>query len=276
MTTTVTATTTVPAELVAAGSSSTRRPRVLANSLTMSWRALLRIKREPEQIIDVIVLPLVFTLLFTYMFGGALAGSTHTYLRSLLPGTLVMSVLLITTSAGLSLNTDRTTGALDRLRSLPVWQPSLVIGGLIGDLCRYVLASGLVIGLGSAMGYRPAGGPAGVVAGLALIILFAFSVSWVWTTLGLVLRSPQSVSTISLLILFPLSFASNTFVDPNTMPGWLRAAVTANPVSHLVTAERGLMNGAASAAQVSWVLLASAALLAIFAPLTLRLYRSRA
>jgi ABC-2 type transport system permease protein len=108
-----------------------------------------------------------------------------------------------------------------------------------------------------------------------LIIVFAFSVSWIWTTLGLVLRSPQAVSTLSFLIQFPLTFASNTFVNPDTMPGWLRTAVNANPVSHLVTAERGLMNGDASAAQIGWVLLAAAGLIAIFAPLTMRLYRSR-
>lgn len=272
MTTTLT---TRPARLVASPPDTQRDARPITNSLTMSWRALLRIKREPELIIDVVALPVVFLLLFTYMFGGALAGSTRTYLQSLLPGTLVMSVLLITVSAGLSLNTDRTTGALDRLRSLPAWQPSLVVGGLIGDACRYLLSSSLVIGIGAAMGYRPHGGAAGVLAGVALIIVFAFSLSWIWTTLGLVLRSPQAVSTLSFLIQFPLTFASNTFVNPDTMPGWLRAAVNANPVSHLVTAERGLMNGDASAAQIGWVLLAAAGLIAIFAPLTMRLYRSR-
>lgn len=251
------------------------RPRVLRNSLTMAWRALLKARHEPELVADAIAIPVLFTLLFTYLFGGALSGSTHQYLRFLLPGTLVMTILLITVSAGLSLNNDRTQGALDRFRSMPVWPPALVIGGLIGDLVRYLLAAALVLGLGLVMGYRPAGGAGGVLLAVALILVFGFSVSWIWTSLGLVLRSAQAVSILSFAVQVPLSFASNVFVDPATLPGWLRAFVNVNPVSHLVTAERALMNGTAAAGQVGWVLLASAGLIAVFGPLTMLLYRGR-
>jgi ABC-2 type transport system permease protein len=251
------------------------RPSAPTTSLIMGWRALLKIKHEPEQMADAILIPIVFTLMFTYLFGGALADSPGRYLRSLLPGTLVMSVLLITVYAGLSLHTDRASGRLDRFRTMPIWQPSVIVGGLIGDAGRYVIASSLVLGLGLAMGYRPDGGAVGVLLAVALILVFAFSVSWIWSALGLVLRSPQSVSVLSFVVQVPLTFASNVFVDPATMPGWLRAFVEANPVSHLVTAERGLMNGTASAAQVGWVLLASGLLVAVFAPLTMRLYRTR-
>jgi ABC-2 type transport system permease protein len=251
------------------------RPTALASSLTMGWRALLKIKHEPEQMADAILIPILFTLLFTYLFGGALSGSPGRYLRSLLPGTLVMTVLLLTVYAGLSLNADRVGGTLDRFRSMPVWQPSVIVGGLIGDAGRYLIASSLVLGLGLVMGYRPDGGTVGVLLAVALILVFAFSVSWIWTALGLVLRSPQSVSILSFVVQVPLTFASNVFVDPATMPGWLRAVVDANPVSHLVTAERGLMNGTASAGQVGWVLLASGLVVALFAPLTMHLYRTR-
>jgi ABC-2 type transport system permease protein len=251
------------------------RPRVLRNSLTMGWRALLKARHEPELVADAIAIPVLFTLLFTYLFGGALSGSTHQYLRFLLPGTLVMTILLITVSAGLSLNNDRNQGALDRFRCMPVWQPAVIVGGLIGDLIRYLLAAALVLGLGLLMGDRPAGGPGGVLLAVALILVFGFSVSWIWTSLGLVLRSPQSVSILSFAIQVPLSFASNVFVSPATMPGWLRAFVNVNPVSHLVTAERALMNGTATAGQVGWVLLASAGLIAVFGPLTMLLYRGR-
>ncbi|HEU5417862.1 MAG TPA: ABC transporter permease [Streptosporangiaceae bacterium] len=244
-------------------------------SLSMAGRALRRIRHEPEQMADAIAVPIVFTVLFTYLFGGALAGSTHTYLRFLLPGTLVFAVLLVTVSTGLFLCSDKASGALDRFRSMPVWQPALVTGGLIADIVRYLIAAVLVLGLGLAMGYRPAGGAAGVLAAVALIMVFAFSLSWVWATLGLLLRSAQAVSVLSFAVQFPLTFASNAFVDPATLPGWLRAFVTANPVSHLVTAERGLMNGTAAASDIGWVLLASAALIAVFGPLTMRLYRSR-
>ena len=261
--------------ITGAGRDRVPRPRVLRNSLTMAWRALLKARHEPELVADAIAIPVLFTLLFTYLFGGALAGSTHQYLRFLLPGTLVMTILLITVSAGLSLNNDRAQGALDRFRSMPVWQPALIIGSLIGDLVRYLLAAALVLGLGLVMGYRPAGGAGGVLLAVALILVFGFSVSWIWTSLGLVLRSAQAVSILSFAVQVPLSFASNVFVDPATLPGWLRAFVNVNPVSHLVTAERALMNGTAAAGQVGWVLLASAGLIAVFGPLTMLLYRGR-
>lgn len=251
------------------------RPSAPSAALTFGWRALLKIKHLPEQLADTIAIPVLFTVLFTYLFGGALSGSTHGYLQQLLPGTLVMSVLLMTIYAGLTLSTDRDRGVLDRFRTLPIWQPALVVGALIGDVARYLLASTLVVGLGLLMGFRPQGGALGVLAALALIVVFASSLAWVWTTLGLLVRSPSSVSMVSMLVQFPLTFASNVFVTPATMPGWLRVFVKANPVSHLVTAERGLMQGTATSGQVLWVLFASAALAAVFAPLTMRLYRTR-
>lgn len=248
------------------------RPSRLATSMTMGWRALLKIRHTPEQMADAILIPVLFTVLFTYLFGGALSGSTGEYLQSLLPGTLVMSVLLVTMYAGIGLNTDLTKGRLDRFRSLPIWQPSLIVGGLIGEAGRYLIASSLVIGLGLGLGFRPDGGVAGVLLGVALIVAFALGLSWVWATLGLLLRSPQSVSIAGFVVQFPLTFASNVFVDPATMPGWLRTFVDANPVSHLVTAERALLAGTASAGQVGWVLLATGVLVAVFGPLTMHLY----
>lgn len=269
MTTTVIA----PRTLAGTGRDATRRPRMLRNTLTMAWRAMLRIKREPELATDAIFIPVLFTLLFTYLFGGALSGSPREYLRFLLPGTLVLTVLLITVAAGVSLNTDRARGTLDRYRSMPIWQPSVVVGGLLGDIARYVLTTSLVLGMGLLMGYRPPGGAGGVALAVALILVFAFSVSWIWTALGLALRSAQAVTTISFAVQLPLTFASNVFVRPATMPGWLRAFVDVNPVSHLVTAERALMDGTPAAGQAGWVLLASAALIAVFGSLTMFLYR---
>jgi ABC-2 type transport system permease protein len=142
-------------------------------------------------------------------------------------------------------------------------------------MARYLLAIVLVLGLGLLMGYHPAGGAAGVALAVLLILVFGFSVSWIWTSLALVLRSVQAVSLLSFAVQFPLTFASNVYVNPATMPGWLHAFVQVNPVSHLVTAERALMSGTATAGQVGWALLASAALLAVFAPLTMFLYRTR-
>ena len=247
-------------------------PGALSASAAFGWRALLKIKHVPEQLFDVIAIPVVFTLMFTYLFGGALAGSASRYLQFILPGTLVMAVLLVTMYAGVGLNADASKGVSDRFRSLPIWRPAPIAGALLGDVARYLLAASLVIVLGVAMGFRPAGGAPGVLAGVGLLVLFALALSWAWTTLGLLMRTPQAVMSVGTVVLFPLTLASNVFVRPQTMPGWLQAFVKINPVSHLVTAERALMGGQAAAGQVAWVLLASAALIAVFAPVTVHLY----
>jgi ABC-2 type transport system permease protein len=254
-----------------------RPPRAgaLSATLTFAWRALLKLRHVPEQLIDVIGTPIIFTLGFTYLFGGALAGSTSQYLQFLLPGSLAMTVVLVTTYSGVTLNADHTKGVSDRFRSLPIWRPAPIVGALLGDTGRYLLASTIVVVLGLVLGYRPDGGVLGVVAAVALVLSFAFGLSWVWTTLGLVLRAPSAVNSLSLLVLFPLTLASNIFVDPATMPGWLQAFIDVNPISHLVTAARGLMAGTATAGQVGWVLAAAAALTAVFAPLTTHLYRNQ-
>jgi ABC-2 type transport system permease protein len=251
------------------------RPTPLAASLTFAWRALLKIKHVPEQLADAIFIPILFTVMFTYLFGGALAGSTGEYLQTLLPGTLVLSVLLITVYAGVNLNTDIAKGVFDRFRSLPLWRPALIVGGLLSDVVRNLLAALLVLALGLAMGFRPEGGLGGVLLGIGLVLVFAFGLSWIWATLGLVLRSPNAVTMISFLVQFPLTFASNVFVDPATMPGWLAAFVEANPISHLVTAVRGVMDGTAALGDVAWVLVVAVALVVVFGPLTMRLYRRK-
>jgi ABC-2 type transport system permease protein len=249
-------------------------PGPLSASLTFGWRALLKIKHVPEQLADVIGIPILFTVLFTYLFGGALGGSTHDYLQFLLPGTLVMTLVLVSVYTGVGLNTDISKGIFDRFRTLPVWRPAPLVGALLGDVARNALAAAIVMALGLVMGFRPAGGVVGVLLAIALLLVFAFSLAWVWTTVALVARSPSAVSNVSLLVLFPLSFASNVFVAPGTLPGWLHAFVDVNPISHVVTAERALMAGTATGGQVGWVLLASAALVAVFGPLTLHLYRT--
>ncbi len=251
------------------------RASALSASLTFAWRSLLKIKHVPEQLGDVIGIPLLFTLMFTYLFGGALAGSTGDYLQFLLPGTLALAVVFVTVYSGVTLNRDLATGAFDRFRSLPIWRPAPIVGGLIGDTGRYLLASTLVIGLGLIMGFDPKGGVAGMVGAVALVLAFAFGLSWIWTTLGLVLRTPNAVMSIGFVVLFPLTFMSNVFVQPETMPSWLRAFTEVNPVTHLVTAERGLMEGSATPSQIAWVLAAAAIMTAIFAPLTAHLYRNR-
>jgi ABC-2 type transport system permease protein len=251
------------------------RPSALSAALTFGWRGMLKIKHVPEQLIDVTMTPVLFLLMFTYMFGGAIAGSTGEYLEFLLPGVLVMSVLFTTVYSGVSLNTDVTKGVVERFRSLPIWRPAPLVGAVLGDSVRYLVAATVVVVLGLIMGYRPDAGVPGVLAAVGLVVLFSFSLAWVFTTLGLLMRAPNAVMNAGFMALFPITFLSNTFVAPETLPGWLEAVVDVNPVSHLVSAVRGVMDGGASAGDIWVVLGTAAALTAIFAPLTVRLYRNR-
>ena len=247
-------------------------PRTAA--LAFGWRALLKIRHVPMQLFDVTAFPIMFVLLFTYLFGGALAGSPREYLQDLLPGILVMNVAFITIYTGMNLNTDIGKGVFDRFRSLPIWRPAVLVGMLLADTVRYTMASAVIIGLGLALGFRPDGGPLGVLLAVALLLVFAFSLSWVWTTIGQRMQTPESVMQVSMTVLFPLTFASNVFVDPETMPGWVQAFVEVNPISHLTNAARGLAHGDVAGSEIAWVLAWSVALVAVFAPLTMRLYRS--
>jgi ABC-2 type transport system permease protein len=256
-------------------SSTARPPRAsaLSASLTFGWRGMLKVKHVPEQLLDVTITPVMFVLMFTYLFGGAIAGSTGEYLDYILPGILVMSVLFTTVYSGVALNTDLTKGVVERFRSLPIWRPAPLVGSLLGDSVRYLLAGTVIVVLGVALGYRPVNGVPGVLGALALVIVFAFGLSWVFTTLGLVMRAPNAVMNAGFMGIFPLTFLSNVFVDPDTLPSALEAFVEVNPISILATASRGLMDGSAQASDIGIVLGTAALLTAVFLPLTTRLYR---
>ncbi len=242
-------------------------------SLAFWWRAMLKIKHIPEQLFDVTMFPVMFLLLFTYLFGGALAGSTGAYLQDVLPGILVMTVTMITMYTGLTLNRDIEKGVHDRFRSLPVWRPATLVGPLLADAVRYTIASTVILGLGLALGFRPRAGVVGVFAAVALLLVFSFALSWIWTSLSLVMRSENALMGLSMMILFPLTFISNVFVPPETLPAWLQAFVGVNPITAVVTAARGLMHGEPLGSSVTVVLVVSAALIAVFGPVTMVLYR---
>lgn len=255
--------------------SRTHRPApasALSAAFTLGWRALLKIKHVPFQLFDVTAFPLMMTLMFTYLFGGALSGSPREYIQFLLPGILVQAILFITVYTGVGLNTDISKGLYDRFRSLPIWQSAPVFGAMLGDVLRYSITALMVISLGLILGFRPGGGIAGVLGAVALVLVFAFSVSWIWVIMSMLVKTPESVMTTSFLFLFPLTFASNIFVDPATMPAWLQTVVGVNPVTHLVAASRDLMHGGVKLADVVWVLVASALITAVFAPIALRMY----
>jgi ABC-2 type transport system permease protein len=240
---------------------------------TLAWRALLKIKHVPFQLFDVTVTPIMFTLLFTYIFGGALAGTPRQYVQYLLPGVVVQTIIFITVYTGVGLNSDIKKGLYDRFRSLPMWQPAPLFGALAGDIFRYSFATLLIIVVGLLLGFRPQAGVLGVLAAVALVQVFCFAVSWLWIIVGMLVKSPESVMTTSFVFLMPLTFASDIFVNLSTMPGWLQAVVGRNPVTLLARASRGLMHGTPVGGDMVGVLAASAVIVLVASPIAMRLYR---
>jgi ABC-2 type transport system permease protein len=257
----------------ALASSRPKGASALSATLTFGWRGMLKVKHVPEQLIDVTITPVMFTLLFIYLFGGAIAGSTSAYRDFILPGVLVVAVLFTTVYSGVAINTDVTKGVVDRFRSLPIWPSAPLLGALIGDMVRYLVAATVIIVLGLILGFRPDNGVPGVVAAVGLVVLFSFGLSWVFTSLGLVMRSPNATINAGFISIFPLTFLSNVYVAPSTLPAGLEAFVNANPISHLTSACRGLMDGSLQAENLIVVLGTTALLTAIFLPLTTYLYR---
>jgi ABC-2 type transport system permease protein len=262
-------------EAVRKALSSTPRPdrasRVAA-AMTFGWRGMLKVKHVPEQLLDVTITPVMFVLMFTYLFGGAIEGSTGEYRDYILPGVLVVAVLFTTVYSGIAINTDLTRGVIDRFRTLPIWRPAPLVGALLGDSVRYLVAGTVITVLGLILGWRPDGGAPGVLAAIGLVVVFAFGLSWVFTTMGLLLRSPNAVMNAGFMSIFPLTFLSNVYVEPETLPSGLEAFVNANPVSVLTDACRGLVDGGADGTDILIVLAVTAVLTAVFAPLTTRLY----
>ncbi|MFD0558073.1 ABC-2 type transport system permease protein [Stackebrandtia endophytica] len=251
------------------------RPGALAASMAFGWRAMLKIKHVPEQLFDVTAFPIMMTLMFTYLLGGALAGSTGDYLQYVLPGILVMSVVMTTMYTGVAVNTDIDKGVFDRFRTLPIWRPAPMVGYLLGDAFRYTMASVTILVLGLIMGFRPGGGVLGVLAGVGVLVLFSFAFSWVWTMFGLLLRSEKSVMGVSMMVLFPGTFLSNILVQPDTMPGWLQGFVQVNPITHVAASVRGLMSGNLDPSELLWTFIASVVLILVFGTLTMRLYNRK-
>ncbi len=252
------------------------KPSALSNALVFGWRAMLKFKHVPEQLFDLVMTPLMFTLLFTFVFGGALAGSPGDYLQFFLPGILVQTVVFNSVYSGMGLSTDLSKGLFERFRSLPIWPLSPFAGLMVGDVLRHVIAGLIILGIGLVLGYRPDAGIVGVAASFVLLIAVGFGMGWVFIVLGLLIRTPMTVMTIGFTFMFPLVFASNIMVKPETMPGWLEAIVVRNPVSHMTTALRGLMDGTATGGQIMLALAAPAVLTVTLSPVVLWLYRKKA
>ncbi|WP_327586594.1 ABC transporter permease [Nonomuraea sp. NBC_00507] len=261
------------ADRVAAARRRVSMGETLAQTLTMAWRALKKMRRNPEQFFDVALQPLLFTAMFAFIFGGAIAGDVESYLPLMIPGIIAQTVLTTCMATGTQLREDMEKGVFDRFKSLPIARIAPLAGPMVADLLRYTIAATLTFAMGLLMGYRPGGGAGGVLAAILLAIFTGWSLAWVFTWVGTIARSAQAVQGISMMILFPLTFLSNAFVPVETLPGWLAAFVRVNPVSHLVTAARDLANSGVVSGEVAWTLLACLIVIAIFAPLSVRSYK---
>ncbi len=242
-------------------------------TMSMAWRATKKMRRNPEQFFDVLIQPLLFTAMFAYIFGGAVTGDVSSYLPLIIPGILAQTTLTACIATGIQLREDMDKGVFDRFRSLPISRIAPLAGPMVADVIRYTVATVLTFATGIAMGYRPGGGAFGVLGAAVLTIACGWSMAWIFTWVGIKGRSAQSVQSISLMIMFPLTFMSNAFVPADTLPGWLEAFVNINPVSHVVTAVRDLANNGQVTGEVGWAVLACIAVIAIFAPLSVRSYR---
>jgi oleandomycin transport system permease protein len=248
----------------------------LRHSWILAGRAVKKMVRHPEQFFDVTLQPALFLVIFVYVLGGAMAGSTHDYLQFVLPGIMLQTVLFSTVSIGVNLNTDVKEGVFDRFRSLPIARSAPLLGAVIAEGLRYSLTILVSLAIGFAMGYRTSTGFLSIVAAYLLTLVFALSMCWIAIWLGMIAREAGSVQGIGFMALFPLTFGSSMFASADTMPGWLRAWVNINPVTHFTDAVRGLLTGGPVMQDALISLGTCGLILAVFAPLAVGAYRKRA
>lgn len=242
--------------------------RAIQQTLTLAWRSLVQIRHNPWELGDYSIQPVLFLVLFLYVFGGAVAGSTEAYLSFMLPGVIVMNLMFVTVYVGHGLNTDLTKGVFDRLRALPIprWAP--LAGRIIADMVKQAVCIFLLLGIGFLLGYRPGGPISGVFAMTVLLLVFALAASWIMVLIGVIARDPEHVQLFGFTVLFPVTFVSNAFVPLETMPDWLQGVVAINPVSVLTDASRALLAGTPVMDPVIGSLLWALGIAAVFAPLS--------
>ena len=246
------------------------------HSLTLARRSLVKTWRTPEGLIDVTLSPIMFTMLFAFIFGGAIAGSMQEYLAFLIPGLIGQNIAFASVGIGIQLKADMEKGIFDRFRSLPISRVSPLLGAALGDVVRYVLLIVIMVGTGYVLGYRITTDPISFLGGCLLAILFALCLAWAPMLVGLLARSERAVQGIVFMTLFPLTFASNAFVPTDTLPPWLESFANANPLSHLISSLRALWSGAGPWQEpVLWTLGWSVAFVVIFAPLAIRAYNRK-
>src|SRR3954471_13039228 len=224
---------------------------------------------------DVSLQPIVFTVLFVFVFGGAIAGDWHDYLTYLVPGIMVQTLMFATGGIGVARTNDITKGVFDRFRSLPIARSAPLVGAVFADVVRYVTSIGVLLLFTTALGFRTTQGLPAAVLAVLVAIGFAMCLSWLFVWIGLVVRTAGAVQGVGFLAMFPLTFGSTALVPADTLPGWLSAFTRNNPVTHLIDTVRGLLLGGPVAEPLAWTAGWAGLLLVVFVPLAMRAYRRR-
>jgi len=246
----------------------------MKHTLTLAWRSLVQIRHNPMELGDLSLQPLMFVVLFAYVFGGAVSGSPSAYLTFGLAGIITQNALFLTMNTAVGLNTDITKGVFDRFRSLPIARSAPIGGRIVADMVRQAWSLTILLTVGMVIGFRP-DSVLGVLGAMALIVVFVLGFSWATVLVGVLVDEPEKVQLFGFVAIFPLTFASNAFVPTATMPGWLQAWVKVNPVTLLADALRGLLSGGPVTRPAVGALAWAAAIAAVCAPLALRAFRRR-
>ena len=250
--------------------------RLVPDTLAMAWRSLITMVRNPGEFYDILLQPVLFTIMFGQIFGGAISGNVKGYLPTIVPGLIIMNALTTSQSVGVDLREDMDKGVFDRFRTMPMSRIAPVLGPMVSDVLRYLICTSLTVLTGYVLGYRPVNGWSGALGAIALAAGCAWAIAWIFLFLGTVFSSAQAVTSFTVIVLFPLTFLSNAMVPTSTLPGWLKAFVRHNPVSHIVDGGRYLLDGTAgSAGDVRAAIIGSLLILAIMAPLTVVRYQRR-
>jgi oleandomycin transport system permease protein len=241
-------------------------------------RNALQIKQDPESMMDALLMPIIFTLLFVYVFGGAISGKADrdVYTAYLIPGMMAMMGMNIAMAVGTGINEDFRKGVMDRFRSMPIARSSVLVAKVVVEIGRMLIAIVVLLTVGFLVGYELQGSVVGMLAAIGLTTVFGASLVWIFMLLGLTMRTAQAVQGVSFLVLMPLQFGSSVFVPTGTMPGWLEAFTGVNPLTHVADVSRALMGGTGEVAgPLLWTLVWSVGLTAVTAPLAINTFRRK-
>jgi ABC transporter DrrB family efflux protein len=245
----------------------------VSDTLVLAKRSLLRIPRQPDLLVGFTVQPILFVLLFVYVFGGAIQTPGFDYVDFLMPGIIVQSICFGGFVTALGLSDDLKKGLMDRFRSLPMTRSALLTGRTLGDVVTNVFQLVVMLTVGLLVGFNFSSSVGEVIAGIALVLLIGYAFSWVFAFIGLMASSPEAANAYGFTILFPLTFVSSAFVPVDSMPGWLQPIAEHNPFTYMVDAARALFLGIPAGNDV-WLALAwTFAIIVVFAPLSAWRYR---